>query len=191
MFRKLGVTITLTVPHQVVGGCDHQLLLFGESAVVRTAAAAAAAATATTAALLGLAEVQTEGTDLQEVDVTLCRAAIRPPVAVLHLGVVGNEVTGLEAEILEKERVRAGNFLRCGAVEQRNGILGATVNRVDEKQLGDAVVVVGCRFEVEFLDRTRALIAPGLGKRHRRWLIPQNVDRVLRRGLNEFSTHPL
>ena len=40
MFRKLGVTITLTVPHQVVGGCDHQLLLLGERAVVRTATAA-------------------------------------------------------------------------------------------------------------------------------------------------------
>ena len=159
--------------------------MLGESTVVPTAAAAAAAS------LLGLAEVHTEGADFQEVDVTLRGAAIRPLVAVFNLGVVGNEVTGLEAEILEKERVTSGDLRGRTAVEQPDRVLGATVDRVDEKQLGDAVVVVGCHFYIKFLDRTRALITPGLGKRHRRWLIPQNVDHVLRRRRNELSGCPL
>ena len=78
--------------------------------------------------------------------------------------------------------------LRCRTpVEQPNRVLGATVDGVDEKQLGDAVVVVGLRLEIEFLDRTRALIAPGLGKRHGRWLIRQDVDHVLGRSRNQFS----
>ena len=159
----------------------------GESTVGSTTTATPAATTS----LVGLAEVYTEGTNLEEIDVALGGAAVRPPVAVLHLGVVGNEVTGLEAEILEKERVRTGN-LRCrGPIEQPNRVLGATVDRVDKKQLGDAVVVVGFHFDIKFLDRTRVLIAPRPRKRHRRWLILQDVDRVFGRGRHESSACPL
>ena len=134
-------------------------MLLGEGPLVRTTATAA-----TATGLISLPEVHTEGSDLEEVDVALGAPAIRPLVAVLNLGVVGDQVTRLEAEIFEEERVGSGNLPLRAAVEQPDRVLRATVDRVHEKQLGDAVVVVGLHLDIEFLDRTRVLITSGFGK---------------------------
>ncbi len=69
---------------------------FGE----RTLFLSPAAPATPTATLLGLAEVQTERTDLNEVDVTLGRPTVGSRVAVIDLGVVGDQVTRLEPELL-------------------------------------------------------------------------------------------
>ena len=181
---ELTFTIKLAVAHQVVRGCDHLLLEFGQRTLLLSTA------TATAATLLGLAELKTERTDRDEIDIALGGAGIRSRVAILHLCVVGDEVAGFEAEFLEKECVPGSN-LRCRTViEQPNCVFRATIDRVHEKQLGDPVIVVGFRLDIEFLDRSSVLIAPRLGKRHRRRLICEDINNVLGRGWNEVSACP-
>ena len=57
----------------------------------------------------------------------------------------------------------------------------AAVDRVDQLEILHAEVVFGVRLDEHFLDRRRGGVAARLGDRHRRRLIGQHVDRVLRR----------
>ena len=61
---------------------------------------------------------------------------------------------------------------------------GAAVHRVHQLQLLDPEVVVRLHLGEDFLDRARARVASRLAERHRRRLIVEHVDRVLRRGVD-------
>ena len=90
-------------------------------------------------------------------------------IVVGRLGVVGDEVARLQAELLEIERVRRGDFRqRLGAAEQVDRLLVAAVHRVEHLQLLDAEVVVGAHFGEHFLDRAGLRVAARLVEADRR-----------------------
>ena len=66
------------------------------------------------------------------------------------------------------------------AVKQLDRLLGGAVHRVDELQIANTEVVFRLRFDVYLLDRGHGCVAAGFRERHRRRLICQHVDRVLR-----------
>ena len=70
---------------------------------------------------------------------------------------------------------------RLRAAEQVDGLLGAAVHRVEHLHLLHAEVIVGPHFGEDFFDRRGLRVASRLGEAHRRRLIGQHVDRVLRR----------
>ena len=92
---------------------------------------------------------------------------------------------GCEAQLLEINRVAGGHLRqRLAAAEERDGLLRAAVHRIHHLQLPDPEVVVRLHLGEDFLDGRRAGVAPRLAERHRRRLIVDHVDRVLRRGFN-------
>ena len=76
---------------------------------------------------------------------------------------------------------------RLGAAEETHGLLRPAVHRIVQLQLLDAEVVIGARFDEQVFHRARGGVAPRLDERHRRRLIVEDVDRVLRRGVHLFA----
>ena len=106
---------------------------------LRAVSATAAAATAT---LLRLLVVPAEGTDLEEVDV-----ARRLVAAAIPRGrVVGDEVAGLQSELLEKERVGGAGIERGSPgrrITEGDPLLRPSVDTVVKLEPADAIVI-GC-----------------------------------------------
>ena len=95
------------------------------------------------------------------------------------------EVAGRETQFLQVNRVAGAHLLqRFAAAEERDGLLRAAVHRVHHLQLLDPEIVVRLHFGEDFLDGTRARVAPRLAERHGRRLIVEHVNRVLRRGIH-------
>ena len=173
--RGHGLAIALDVER---AGNDLPLLLRQRADFLAAAATAAAAAGHRRRRL----EVLVERTDAQEIDVAarLLRAVDR--VVVGGARVVRHRVAGLHAELLHVEGVPGRHFARrLRAVEQRNHLLGAAVDRVDQLQVLHRIVIVGLRLDEEFLDRRGVGVASGLRQLHGRRQIRQQIDRVLRR----------
>ena len=173
--------IAVAVPVEVEGRGDDLPLLFGQLLFV--AHLAPAAAPAATGLLLRLAELGVEAADLEEVDVAdgLLAACAR---VVARLGVVGDDVARDELVLLQEERV-ARTYLAQGrgpGAEQLDDLFLSAVDREDELELPDAVIVVGARLDEELLQRRGACVAAGTGEGERRRLVVQNVDGVLGRG---------
>ena len=77
------------------------------------------------------------------------------------------------------------------AVEQPDGLLGTAVDRIDQIEREEPEVVVGPRLDEHLLDGARRGVAPRLDEHHRRRLIGQHVDGVLRRRRDELAVGPL
>ena len=173
--------IAVAVPVQVEGRRDDLPLLFGKLLFV--AHLAAATATAASGLLLRLAELGVEAADLEEIDVAdgLLAASAR---VVARLGVVGDDVARYELVLLEEEGVARTNLAqgRGPGAEQLDGLFLSAVDREDELELPDAVVVVGACLDENLLQRRGACVAAGAGEGERRRLVVQHVDGVLGRG---------
>ena len=171
--------VAVAVPVQVEGRRDDLPLLFGKL-LFAAHLATAAATTAASGLLLGLAELGVEAADLEEVDVADGFLAARARV-VARLGVVGDDVARDELVLLQEERVARAHFAqgRGPGAEQFDGLFLAAVDRKDELELPDAVVVIGARLDEELLQRRGACVAAGAGEGERRRLVVQHVDGVL------------
>jgi len=142
---------------------------------------AATASAASSLRLRGLV-VLLERLHVHEVDVARRRLVAFGAVVVGGLRVVGDEVAGLHAQLLEVDRVAGLHFLQALAgAKELHGLLGAAVHRVEQLHVGDAEVVVGLGFDEDFLDGARRVVATRFDEGHHRRLILQDVDRVLRR----------
>ena len=135
------------------------------------------------------AKVPAERADLDEVQVALDVAVRLGEVAVGGAGVVRDEVARLQAELLHEEGVSRRHLLQPAgaAVEELHRLLGAAVGRVDEVQRQQAEVVVGARLDEHLLDGAGGRVAPRRDEHHRRGLVGQHVDGVLRRRGHELA----
>jgi hypothetical protein len=176
LLRRHALAIALDVER---AGNDLALLLRqGADFLARAAATATAAARHRRRRL----EVLVERTNAQEIDVA--RRALRAVdrIVVGRLRVIRNGVAGLHADLLHIERVTGGHFAgRPRAAKQRNRFFRAAVDRVDELQVLDRVVVVGLRFNEEFFDRRRVGVASGFRQLDGRREIGEQINGVLRR----------
>ena len=177
--------VLLPVPDQVEGGGDDLALRLGELARVGPAAHAAAPA-----ALRRLhAVVLAVAADLDEVQVALDVGVLLQQVAVGRPRVVREEVTRLELQLLEEERVARRDLPERipAAVEQAHRLFRSAVHRIDQVERVQAEVVVRARLDEHLLDGAGGGVAPRADEHRGRRLIGQHVDRVLRRGGHELA----
>ncbi len=150
VFAEFLVRIRVPLADQVEGGRDDLTLCVAEGRLCTPTTPTAASSSSL---LLGLAVGPLEWANVQEVDVTRDRPA-GPTAVVTDHRVVRHEVSDLELPFLQKERV-PGRDLRKGrapAAEDRDRVLLKPVDRVNEVDRADAVIVVGHHLEVDLLD---------------------------------------
>ena len=171
----------LSLALDVEGPRDHLLLPLGKFAgVVPTAAASPAAG------LLRLPVRLIERADAQEVDVGLRLLPVAAVVA--RAGVVRDEVTRLQLQLLEEERVPGADLAQALAARvQRDRLFRPTVHGVHEIDVRHAVIVARLHLREHFLDRRDLHVTPWLLERDRRRAIVENVDRIVERSRNEFA----
>ena len=177
VLTELLIGVRVPLAHQVEGGGDDLSLRFGQRGLGPTAATAA-----TPTLLLGLAISSLEGADVQEVDVTRdgprCSTAVVP-----HHRVVGHEVAYFELPLFEEERV-PGRHLRkrCAPpLKDRYRVFGEPVDRVDEIDGADPVVVIRDHLEVYLFDGGSRHVATGRREANGRVHVGQHVNPVLGR----------
>ena len=156
LFHELGGDLAPVAP-DVEGGRHDLPLAFGELSRHRIAAAPSSA-TPAPAALVGLAEVLGEGPDLDEEEIGARLPLLGRRSVVERPDVIGDEVSRLEVIVLEEEGV-AGRHIaqpRLRSGEERYRLLAAAVDREDQLQGGDRVVVGGLRLDVHLFHRGHA-----------------------------------
>ena len=166
----------MPVPGELEGR-DDELALLGREVAVLTLSLAAALA----AAALGPVEVSIEGAHLHEEDV----GGGRERVLRRGIGgarVVGDEIPGLEAVLLQGDRV-GGDYLgpRVAAFVQSHGLLRLIVDGVDEIQGRDVEIVAARDLDERFLDARDLGVTAHAGELHRRRLIRKDFDGVVGR----------
>ena len=137
---------------------DDDLLLRLEEIGGRAGAAAAHAGLA-----LGGEERLAERPHLEEEDIAPRLGRDLPAADVAGARVVGDEVAGLDGELLDEQRVQPVDARRRQppAPLERHDLLAAPPHRVDELEVGDAVIVVGARLDDDFLELRDLAIARG------------------------------
>ena len=118
------------------------------------------------------------GRMLEEVDVARRRLRAGDRVVVGGPRVVRHEVARLRRSALRGRTCGPAvtSVSRLLAVEQPQRLLGAAVDRVDQLEILDAVVVFGARLDEHFFDRRRRRVAARLAKS-----TPSAADRRARR----------
>ncbi len=151
VLAELVVRVAVSFTLEVEGGRDDLALELGQGRVIGALLPASLAA----ALLLRLLEGLLERADVQEVDVAGDRPRGPERSIVPRQRVVGHQVTGLQPELLEEEGVPDRRFRHRGpsGLEQRHGVLGPAVHRVDQPDVPDPVVVVRPDLQVDLLDR--------------------------------------
>ena len=119
-------------------------------------AAHAAAPAASSSHLLRLGEFALERIGLDEEHV-----GARFRFVVLRRGVNAHQVAGNELEILQSEHGRAIGFFCALLLEQIDGLLGAAIYRIVQREFVQAKITGGFRCDGDFLDRARAIVTAG------------------------------
>src|SRR5439155_14229270 len=92
---------------------------------------------------LALTVILRVGPHLEKIDVALRALWAAHRVVVGRTRVVRHYVSGLQLELLEHQRVAGGEVANCArAVMQRHSALRSSVHRVNEVELGHAVIVL-------------------------------------------------
>ena len=177
VLAELARAVAVLLADEIESGRDHLPLHLGQRGLLLLPTAA------TAATLLSLAIRTLERADAQEEHVARDRLATGAGSVVPHERVVGHQVTDLQLPILEKERVACGDFRQRGtrSFEDRQSVLFTAVDRVDQADVSDAVVVVGAHLEVHLLDRRGGDVPPGVREPDRRCPISEHVDVVFGR----------
>ena len=136
----------------------------------------------------GEGELLLERLDLEEEDVAARLVRTRAAREIARAHVVGNEVAGLDVEVLEEERVAALHNRALTRDGQRNGFLGAAADGIHEVEASDAVIVLGLRFDVDFLEPRHRAILRRLEHAHVGRPILEGADEVFRLAV---VRHPL
>ncbi len=183
----LGI-VAVALADQVERRRDHLALELGERRVVLLPALLPAASAAS-AHLLGLAIRALEGAHVQEVDVAADDLVSPERAVVAHEGVVRDEIAGLELPLLQEERVARGDLGQGSSarLEDRDRVLRAPVDRVDQADVTDPVVVRGPHLEVDLLDRGGGHVPPRPTEVDGGLEIGEDVDVVLRRCGHELA----
>ena len=171
--------VALPVADQVEGR-GNDLALQRRQILLHVAAPAPATASLAPAAL-GLAIVAAEGANLQEVDVGHRLVGRRRVVA--HDAVVGDQVAHFQLVVLQEDGVarrHLGEGRAAGRVDLQS-VGRPAVDAVDQRDIGDAQIVVGAGFQEDLLDRADRDVAPRPAEGDRRPLVVQHVDPVVRR----------
>ena len=70
-----------------------------------------------------------------------------------------HEVAGADFELFERDRVVPGDRERCAVAAERHDPLSPSLHAEDQLQPVHAVVIVGARFDLDFLERRHLSIA--------------------------------
>ena len=164
----------LPVTFGLEGRRDNVPLLLRERPRILPATAAAATC------LLVLAVVATKRTDRHEVDVRRRLLATPGAGTVSGARVIRHDVTRLQTQFLEEERVTGDEILRPGsaAVIQDERFLGLAVDRVHQLHLANAEVIGCLDLDEHFLDVRRPDVTPRLPDRDRGRHVVQRIDDV-------------
>ena len=97
--------------------------------------------------------------DLEEEDVAARLGGALAATDVSRAGVIAHEVARRDVEILEVHGVASTHRRRLAVAAERHHLLGPAADGVNEFERLHAVVVLGTRFERDFLESRRAAIA--------------------------------
>ena len=146
VLAELPLAVAVSLTDQVERRRDHLSLQLGEHRLLLAAATSTAAAL-----LLGHTVGALEGAHVQEVDIAGDDLIAPERTVVAHDRVVRDQISGPELPLLEEERIAGRNFReRCpGRLEDGDGVLWTGVDRIDETDVTDAVVVRRTNLEVD------------------------------------------
>ena len=98
-------------------------------------------------------------------------------------GEIDDEVPRLELLFLEIKRVCSSEAtsVSSGTLQERHGAFFATVDRVEQIDSGETIVVFRCYLGEDLLDRGDAYVSARCVEGDRRRLVSENLDEILRR----------
>ena len=175
VFLILLIRILVAIANHLEGRCDNLPLLLGKLTIQ------ALTTPTSSPALIRLAVVATKRPDAHEIDVGRDRPPASDPVVVRHLGVVRDQITRLETQLLEVEGVCGRHLLGApGPVEQIERIFRIAVHRIDQLQRPQAVIVLCTDLDEHLFDRRNLDIPPGFLEPNRRRLVVERIDEIVR-----------
>ena len=128
-----------------------------------------------------LLELVVEGPDLQEVEVGTRLGRDAAETGVARPREVGDDVAGLDGEVLEEERADSRHRRGPLGDVERQRPLGPADDRVGQVHALDGVVVVGPHLDGHLLERRDLPIAAGSQHPHRRGAVDGGADEVVGR----------
>ena len=174
VFLILLIRILIAIANHLEGRRDDLPLLLGELTIQ------ALTTPTSSPTLIRLAVVATKRPDAHEIDVGRDRPPASDPVVVRHLGVVRDQITRLETQLLEVEGVCGRHLLGAPvAVEQIERIFRIAVDRIDQLQRPQAVIVLCADLDEHLFDRRNLDIPPGFLEPDRRRLVVERIDEIV------------
>src|SRR5690606_12852139 len=175
VLRELDFRVVVPVTDHIERGRD-ELALTACEFIIRSLILLTAAPASLLPCVLAIFDP--ERPDLEEVRVGRdYLARLGPDIA--HAGVIGDEITCLQPEILQIEGVSDGYFGEWARAVQLDHLLFSTVDAVEEFQEPDTEVVGRFGLDVDLIDESDTDIPTRRGEPHLRFRVLHDLDQVL------------